>query len=267
MATSSPRRPYMSNSRGRMDPGYLQRINRMIAEQIASQQSQPVEEVAFDETSYNTDPEMPYLEDLSPTARYRDMQFRDAGRRYGILQNMRAAIDEQRQAQERGEPTLREDVAMGVTRSPGGRVRTDGGGLITKTPAEVIKGIPGGEVRPQMPGITPASAIVNRALDILRPKTAHIPDRVVAPARATLTSPYGTGSSVMEAPKTPGTFSFQNAEGQTISAPFSALKDPRFMKFMSEEETARGVRGGPIDEEIAGPSIEDILAQLAAAEA
>lgn len=260
MATSSPRRPYMSNSRGRMDPGYLQRINRMIAEQIARQQSQPVEEAAFDETSYNTDPEMPYLEDLSPTGRYRDMQFRDAGRRYGILQNMKAAIAEQNDAAARGEPLLREDVAMGVTRSPGGRVRTEGGGLITKTPAQVVKGTPGGEVRSQLPGITPASAIANRALDILRPKVAAIPDRVVAPATATLTSPYGTGSSVMQAPAAPGTFSFQDANGRTISAPFSALKDPKFQRFMRQEEL-----GSPVEEDDRqGLSFEEIMAQLAA---
>jgi hypothetical protein len=255
----------MGSSRGRLDPAYLQRINRMIAEQILSQQQQPVVEESFDEIAYNVDPEMPYLEGLSPTARYRDMQFRDAGRRYGVLQNMRAAIAEQKAAQERGEPTLREDVAMGVTRSPGGRVRTEGGGLITKTPAQVIPGVPAREITSNLPGATPATAIANRVLDILRPKTTAIPERKVAPARATLVSPYGTGSSVEGTSVPRGTFSFQDAEGKTITAPFAALKDPRFQKFMVEEETGRRVRGGPLEESKPGLSYEDILAQLEAA--
>jgi hypothetical protein len=250
-----------------MDPAYLQRINRMIAEQIMAQQEMPVEQEQFDETTYYQDPEMPYLEGLSPSARYRDMAFRDEGRRYGILQNMRAAIDEQRAAQARGEPTLREDVAMGVTRSPGGRVRTEGGGLITKASAVTTPGMKGGEVRSNLPGITPVTAVVNRALDTLRPKIPTISPKTITPASAVLTSPYGTGSSVMQAPTQPGTFSFQDAEGRTISAPFSALKDPRFMKFMTEEETGRRVRGGPTDETVAGPSFEELMAQLEAAQA
>lgn len=260
MATPYSRRP-MGMNRG-YDPAYMQRINRMIAQQIADRQQMPVEEQVFDETSYNVDPEMPYLEDLSPSARYKDMGLRDSGRRYMALQNLRQAAMEQKAAQQRGEPMLQEDVAMGVTRSPGGRVRTEGGGLITKTPAQVSPGMPAREVTSQMPGITPASAIANRVLDILRPKTAAIPARVVSPATATLTSPYGTGSSVMQAPTQPGTFSFQDANGRTISAPFSALRDPRFSKYMQEEETGRRVRGGPIDEEMAGPSYEELMAQL-----
>lgn len=58
-------------------------------------------------------------------------------------------------------------------------------------------------------------------------------------APSVLTSKYGTGSSVRSSREVPhGTFSFKNALGETVTAPFSRLQDPRFMKMMREEEVA-----------------------------
>lgn len=80
------------------------------------------------------------------------------------------------------------------------------------------------------------------------------------PAQQTLTSPYGTGSSTRVPTGGRGTFSFTAADGSTVTAPFSALKDPKFMKYMREEEVGRGVR--QTQPTGRNTSFEDVMAQI-----
>ena len=56
-------------------------------------------------------------------------------------------------------------------------------------------------------------------------------------------SSYGAGSATTSPSPRPGTFSFTNAAGEIITAPFSELNNPFFTKMMTEEETGRRVRG------------------------
>lgn len=194
MAYQNPFQP--SPYRGRSSYGqnpWVMAIARMIAERQNAPQFTPEQQELERQSAIQelrNMPDQPYLEGLSPMARYRDMYYRDQGR----SANLGAQIKDM--AANQG---LIEDAAMGVTRQPDGRVTTQAGAVIT-------------------------------------PPTGY-------PAQQTLTSPYGTGSSTrVPMGQGRGTFSFQDAQGNTITAPFSQLKDPRFMKMMREEEVAREPR-------------------------
>jgi hypothetical protein len=210
--------PYRQN-RSYMD--YLRKIaNRIAAEQILEeeQQVQAAPQAEFTEQSYLTQPEMPYLSELSPMARYKDMGLRDQGRQFQAGQAIREAAAETALAQKQMRPTLMEDVSMGVTRQPDGRVVTQGGGTI----------------------YNPVGPMAGR----------------------TLTSPYGTGSSSPVGTGKPGTFSFTAADGTVVQAPFSSLHDPKFMKFMREEELGRAAGSTPQKKKPSVASFEDIMAQI-----
>lgn len=199
--------PYGQN-RSAMD--YWQRLqNRMLAEQILAEQQQETQapQAEFSGNEYIQSPEMPYLSNLSPMARYRDMGLRQRGRQLQYAQTPEAAMAGQQ---------LQQDAAMGVTRQPGGGVTTQGGGFISP---------------PQM-GIR------------------------------TLSSPYGKGTSSMGSSGPRGTFSFQIADGTTVTAPMTAVRDPKFMKYMREEELGRSA--GRTKQEGRGnlASFEDVMAQI-----
>lgn len=199
--------PYGQN-RSAMD--YWQRLqNRMLAEQILAEQQQAAQipEAEFTGNEYIQSPEMPYLSNLSPMARYRDMGMRQMGRQLQYAQTPQAAMAGQQ---------LQQDAAMGVTRQPGGGVTTQGGGYVSA---------------PQM-GIR------------------------------TLSSPYGKGTSSMGATVPRGTFSFQTADGSTVTAPMTAVRDPKFMKYMREEELGRAAGRTPQKGKGSASVFEDIMAQI-----
>lgn len=80
------------------------------------------------------------------------------------------------------------------------------------------------------------------------------------PAQQSLTSPYGTGSST-RVPSSGGTFSFTDSSGERVSAPFSALRNPKYLDYMRQEEAANRARGSqPAARK--ERSFEDLMAQL-----
>lgn len=256
----NPRMPLLG--RASQPQNSMQKVlNAIIAQQIVDQENQaPVETEQFSETEYLQEPEMPYLEGLSPMARYRDMGLRDEGRRYRSMADARAAVDELKAAQKAGTPTLREDVSMGVERS-GNTSRTAGGGVITRSPGAPSRAS-SPNVRTGLPSLTPGSLIANTMAGML---PAPVTAATATPTTSTLQSPYGTGSSTTAPRQGPGTFSFTTPDGEKITAPFSALKDKKFMQFMNQEQ-ARGA--SPVKNSRV-PSFnrtyEDILAQLGTA--
>lgn len=78
----------------------------------------------------------------------------------------------------------------------------------------------------------------------------------------TLMSKYGQGSSTMgTTPPTGGTFGFTDSSGSHTNAPFAALKDPRYLKYMQEEEAAnRMASSRPAQREVR--TFEDVMNQL-----
>lgn len=217
MGASGRYSPFQQN-RSYME--YLRKIaNRIQAEQILAEEHQSMQAPGpeFTEAAYMTDPEMPYLSGLSPMARYRDMGLRDQGRLNRAGEGIRDIAAETRLAQAQMRPTIMEDVSMGVTRQPDGRVVTQGGGTI----------------------YNPVGPLAGR----------------------TLTSRYGTGSSSPTGTGAPGTFSFTTADGTVVKAPFSSLRDPKFMKFMREEELGREAGRTPQSRKTPN-SVEDIMAQI-----
>lgn len=185
---------------------YLQKIanriqaERLLEEEAAAQQA-PVAE--FSETSYQTDPEMPYLSGLSPMARYRDMGLRQQGRQ---LQGVPSPAEQQ----------LQQDAAMGVTRQPDGRITTEAGATI-------------------------------------------FPEQM---GQRTVATPYGTASAMRSTGPSRGTFSFQTADGSTVTAPMSSMRNPKFMKFMREEELGRAAANTPQKKKSSDLSFEDIMSQI-----
>jgi hypothetical protein len=78
----------------------------------------------------------------------------------------------------------------------------------------------------------------------------------------TLSSPYGKGASSMGSSVPRGTFSFQAADGTTVTAPMTAVRDPKFMKFMREEELGRAAGNTKQKGSGKSSSYEDIMAQI-----
>lgn len=182
---------YQQRGSFRQNPWVMQ-IARMIADRQA-QSAQPAlnseQDRAAGVAMLREMPDQPYLEGLSPLARYKDMFYRGQGRA------AQAGAATRELAANQG---MIEDAAVGITRQPDGRVTTTGGGVITPMVGQGQTGAP----------------------------------------IASLNSKYGRGFSQANQAAPAGTFSFQNALGETVTAPFSALKDPKFMKMMREEEVA-----------------------------
>lgn len=233
---------------GGVQPENIQRIlNYLAAKQLVDNEmggTEPQDQgEQFDTRSYLEQPEMPYLEGLSPMARYRDMSYRDQGRRYKAMQALGDIVRETERARQEKRPTLMEDVQMGVTRQPDGRVATEAGAVIEP-------------IRPpqhfRLPALTPQTAFGS----LFQPQAP-------APiAGRTLTSPYGTGSSTIgTTPPTGGTFSFINSAGEKVEAPFASLRNPKFMKYMQEEEAANRMRGGAPKKSM-DRTYEDLMAQI-----
>lgn len=104
-------------------------------------------------------------------------------------------------------------------------------------------------------GVTrqPDGRVTTEAGGVITPPSGY-------PAQQTLTSPYGTGSSTRVPTGGRGTFSFTTADGKVVQAPFSSLRDPKFMKFMREEELGRAA--GRTKQTGGNASFEDVMAQI-----